>query len=228
MFNLRDGREQRFDIRISNLACEVCTLTVGPGWSVKDVKLEIEKVLLVPHDLLTLVHGSKELEDSQHVDVLYSGDALDLILVQQQDHFEEWADRVERTPLSLEEAPYHVRNDPRIVARAVKGNGRAFNFATQELKQNRSFVLSLVRMNGCVLQAASDELKGDQEIVLAAASQNEHALKYGWKELRRDRNFILSLVRRNPEVLTLACVGASLKTDPEVLSVSRVGMIRCP
>mmetsp|Transcript_34473 Transcript_34473/g.80588 ORF Transcript_34473/g.80588 Transcript_34473/m.80588 type:complete len:294 (-) Transcript_34473:101-982(-) len=66
-------------------------------------------------------------------------------------------------------------------------------YAGDHLKNNRSFVLTMVETNGLNLQFASDELKGDREVVLAAATQNASALQFAAEELRGDPDFMLKV-----------------------------------
>ena len=49
---------------------------------------------------------------------------------------------------------------------AVKSNGNALEFASNELKNNREIVLMAVKSNGHAIKFVSNELKGDREIVL--------------------------------------------------------------
>eukprot|EP00971_Amphidinium_carterae_P135761 2689812-Amphidinium_carterae.1 len=55
-----------------------------------------------------------------------------------------------------------------IVLAAVQRNGRALEFAAEELKGDWDIVLEAVGQNGYALQFAADECKGDRAIVLKA------------------------------------------------------------
>ena len=55
-----------------------------------------------------------------------------------------------------------------ITLEAVKNDGYALDYASEELKADRQIVLEVVKNKGDALEYASEELKSDKEIVLAA------------------------------------------------------------
>ena len=54
------------------------------------------------------------------------------------------------------------------------------------MNYERVSALAAVKQNGLALEYASDELKCDREIVLAAVKQTSHALEYASEELKND------------------------------------------
>merc|ERR1712070_208612 len=62
--------------------------------------------------------------------------------------------------------PYRS-SKPHSVA-AVQQDGRALEFASEELKKDPTVVLAAVQQDGCALEFASEELKKDPTVVLAA------------------------------------------------------------
>ena len=71
---------------------------------------------------------------------------------------------------------------------AVSLNGKALQFATEELKGDRKIVMAAVSNNGFALLFATEELRGDRKIVMAAVSQNGRALQFAVRELRGPRD----------------------------------------
>ena len=67
---------------------------------------------------------------------------------------------------------------------AVKQNGRALQFASAALKDDREIVLEAVKQNGRALEYVSAALKDDREIVLEAVKQNGNALQFASAGLR--------------------------------------------
>jgi len=67
----------------------------------------------------------------------------------------------------------------------------------------REIVLAAVRQNGKALRYASDELRADREIVLAAVRQSCWALEYASKDLRADREIVLAAVQQR--LITKRC-----------------------
>ena len=57
--------------------------------------------------------------------------------------------------------------------------------------------MEAVRQDGMALCYASNELKADREIVLEAVRQNDSALRYASKELQVDREFVSKRARQN-------------------------------
>ena len=49
---------------------------------------------------------------------------------------------------------------------AVRQNGNALQYASQELTRDREVVMEAVRQNGWALQFASEELKRHREVVI--------------------------------------------------------------
>ena len=57
-------------------------------------------------------------------------------------------------------------------------------------------VLEAVRLNGYALCFASDELRNDREVVLAAVNQEGWALRHASEELQNDREMVLAAVKQ--------------------------------
>ena len=106
-------------------------------------------------------------------------------------------------------------SDRNFVLAAVSQNGRALQYAYEDLKKDKDIVLAAVSQNGRALQYASDELKKDKEVVLAAVSQNGRALRYASPEMKDDRGVILEAVRLKGDALMYA--SETLQNDKEIV-----------
>ena len=54
--------------------------------------------------------------------------------------------------------------------------GYSLQFASDALRSDKEFILSLVKKNGMVLECVSDALKHDKDVIYAALTQNGNAL----------------------------------------------------
>lgn len=70
----------------------------------------------------------------------------------------------------------------------------SFQFVSPVLKEDREFVLEMLKINGLVLEYVSPEFQADRELVLEAVKQNVSALEYASPKLKADREFILEVV----------------------------------
>ena len=61
---------------------------------------------------------------------------------------------------------------------AVKQDGRALEFASEEPRGHRDVVLEAVKQDGRALEFASEEPRGHRDVVLEAVKQNGAALRY--------------------------------------------------
>jgi hypothetical protein len=69
--------------------------------------------------------------------------------------------------------------------KAVRLDGLLLEFATQKWQNHQGVVLEAVRQNGFALQFASEDLKADRLIVHHAYQQNRDSLEFASAELRR-------------------------------------------
>ncbi len=109
----------------------------------------------------------------------------------------------------------NLKNDKEFVLEAVKSNGYALEYASDNLKNDKDFVLEVVKQDVRALEYVPDNLKNDKEFVLEAVKSNGNALKYASDNLRNDKEFVLDAAKYH----SVALQGASdnLKTDKEFL-----------
>jgi hypothetical protein len=60
-----------------------------------------------------------------------------------------------------------------VVLAVVQQNGKALEYASEELRGDREVVLAAVQQHWGALEYASEGLKGDREVVLAARNESE-------------------------------------------------------
>jgi len=107
--------------------------------------------------------------------------------------------------------PILASSDKAIVLAAVKKNGFALQFASEDLKNDREIVLAAVQQNGLALAYASPDIQAESAIVLKAFKQNGFALQYASKDLKDNREFILAAVKKNG--FSFVCTSPKLKAD---------------
>eukprot|EP00759_Apiculatamorpha_spiralis_P050474 PhF_6_TR477/c0_g1_i1/m.218 len=108
-------------------------------------------------------------------------------------------------------------SDVDIITAAVLQRSSSFKFADVSLKANRTFVLSLVRKKGDVIQYAAEELKGDVEIATEAVVTSPVAYRYVAQSLHKNRSFVLDVLRRNPKVFLF--LEGEYQHDEEVIAL---------
>lgn len=75
----------------------------------------------------------------------------------------------------------------------VDNQGALLEFLSKNLKNNDRIVLKAVKNNGLSLQFASEELRNDKEIVLEAINQNTKAIEFASIDLQNDTDIIEQL-----------------------------------
>ena len=77
-----------------------------------------------------------------------------------------------------------LKNDKEFMIACVKENVKSLLHSSDNLKNDKEFILTCIKENGLALEYASDDLKNDIEIVLYAVLQDELALKFASIELK--------------------------------------------
>jgi hypothetical protein len=116
---------------------------------------------------------------------------------------------------ALKYASDELKADRVVVLEAVKQDGSTLHYAAAELKADRGVVLAAVKQDGVALLSASAELKADRGVVLAAVKQNGDALWHASDELTNDRGVVLEAVKQNGDALKYA--SDELKADRGVV-----------
>lgn len=99
-------------------------------------------------------------------------------------------------------------NDRFKALQAVKENGRALKSVSKELQSDREVVMAAV-MNydnafSSPFQYASRSLKNDKEFVLAVVKEDPQALQFAFKRLRDDKDVVLAAIKRYDSAIIFA------------------------
>lgn len=93
---------------------------------------------------------------------------------------------VQSTPEILETISPHIKDDPVFMLEAIRKNGYAYNYASDRLKDNDAFVLSICKFDGWLaLYYASARIRNLDEIVLQATTQNQNAISFASSRLQK-------------------------------------------
>lgn len=98
---------------------------------------------------------------------------------------------------------------------ASNPKGTPFQYASDELKSDKRFVIETMTNNPMALQDVSEELKVDPDVVVAAVNLNGSAWQFVSKECRRDKDFILAVVSRSASILEYT--SETMKSDSDVV-----------
>jgi hypothetical protein len=97
----------------------------------------------------------------------------------------------------MEWASEELRNNRAFVLEAVKQNGLELQFASKQFRNDKQVVLEAVKQDGDAIRYASEQLKNDKDIVLEAVKQNGLALYYASEQLKNDKDIVLEAVKQN-------------------------------
>ncbi|KAG2382573.1 hypothetical protein C9374_005153 [Naegleria lovaniensis] len=70
-------------------------------------------------------------------------------------------------------------------------------------QSDKKMVLEAVKKNGCALEFASEELRNDLQVVLTAIRQNGMSIQYASKSLRLDKDLVIEALKTAPQVITI-------------------------
>lgn len=133
---------------------------------------------------------------------------------------------------AIKEASEELRSNKEFMRKAIElTEGEAFCGATDELKNDKEFVLFAVRHGSpphqcdpdIVLRYASEEMRADKDVVLAAVRKNGWSLYYASEELKADKDVVLVATINNSWSLTYASPTLRENKDFIIELVKRAG-----
>ena len=137
---------------------------------------------------------------------------------------------VEKNIHALQFASDGMKNDKEIITIAVKKNAAdrigdcpIFNYASAALKNDKAFVMELLRIEGVnILRYLSDALKNDKEVVMKSLEFDGRVLEYASDELRNDKEVVMFAVQveYHGEDYALYYASDALQNDKEVVMAS--------
>ena len=111
-----------------------------------------------------------------------------------------------------------MKNDREFMLTAVQQKSGTLLYASDELQNDREMVLAAVKQDGNFLHYVSRELQNDFEIALAAVQQNGYALGSIACKLYKNREIVLAAVKQVGKALKYA--SNELKNDREIVLVA--------
>lgn len=157
-------------------------------------------------------------ESYRYVSSIIKRDADVLDLYKASSEVREWMRRASCSPRCLQTAPHHIREDRRVVLKAVRNCGLSLCMAGPQLQQDRDVVLSAVRQNGRALGMLPKNMKCDHDIVLAAVQQDPSSI---WCDVWLDASIMSNrrIVRCAAALhgIVLAYASRDLQDDKEVV-----------
>ena len=91
-----------------------------------------------------------------------------------------------------------LRDDPEVVAAAIKSDSLAYEYASDRLKRRKS--IAILALEASFQYARLDPaLREDREIAFIAVSLDGSNLKFVGSELRADKEIVAAAISNNPE-----------------------------
>ncbi|MAI81336.1 MAG: hypothetical protein CBE29_00490 [Rickettsiales bacterium TMED269] len=121
----------------------------------------------------------------------------------------------------IEFIPDGLKEDREIVSMALKkSNGSAFEFASEELRNDTEYFLQMPLL-GLAYEYAGEGIKSDKEILLRIFEEgNIHSLEYASNELRADKEIVMKAIGIQPWALTLA--DEKLHNDEDLIAAGGI------
>ena len=127
---------------------------------------------------------------------------------------------VKKNGRALKFASEELRNDKEVVLKAVENDRWALEFASERLRNDKEVVLTAVENDGYALKFASEELKNDKEVVIKAVENYGFALEYASEELRNDKEVVIKAVESRGYALQYA--SEELQKDEEISNMKKI------
>jgi len=185
------------------------SLQVAVGWTIFDVKCELQNVVRMHPGRMRLLFRGLELFDDDSVGSLK--EFLPLSDLSAQAVVGEELANIDQMELEL--AQLYVGFVER-----VRQSWRMLQHAPLALRADRDLVLAAVQQDWRALRFATPEVCADREVVRAAMSQDVQAFELADERLRADRKLVLEAVAKNWRVLDF--VAPSMLEDHEIFALA--------
>jgi hypothetical protein len=191
------------------------------SWSIRDVKLKVEKKRGIPLNVQSIWSGTRRLSDTDLLSSIPEIEGkLRLILIRRIPEQVHWLKLVERESgrASLEQAPEAIRADSEIMLAAAAHDPKVLRHAHQKLLGSSDFMKLSAACNPDCLEWAAQNLWADPEFVLFALRHSWRSMFKASEELRSDRDFMLKAIMINRWALQ----GASdeLRADTDFVTLT--------
>lgn len=141
------------------------------------------------------------------------GLVADLMLVRRSEEHASWLELAESDTYNLSRAPQHVFADRSIVMDAVRIDGDALRYASDELRADPVVVIEALHRSGGPLIYASEKLLRNRDFIMSAVKRNGNALGHAPDRFRSDREIILAALAENPDAIEHALVSERMWAD---------------
>lgn len=118
----------------------------------------------------------------------------------------------------FEFASDNLKSDKEFVLEMVKKRGSLLYIVDNNLKSDKEVVLTAVRQNTCVFQYASDNLKSNREFIFELVEYCGLSIQYASQNLKADREIALRAIKQNP--FSLRYLDDKLKADREIVLIA--------
>jgi hypothetical protein len=93
-----------------------------------------------------------------------------------------------------------------------------FQYASEELKNDKDFVLNVINSDVYYLEHASPKIRSDREIIIRAVQLDGYALQLASEELRSDTEIVKLAILSQP--LSIQFAGSDLRNNKELLKLA--------
>lgn len=130
---------------------------------------------------------------------------------------DDWKILIEEEPAILKSSPDEIRDNEEVVIKAFEKEPNSLVGMSKRLKNDRVFILNLVKRNILAFNYMATNLLGDREIALESLKQKGELLHYISDELKADKEVVIEAVKNNANALYYA--SWDLQNDKEILSL---------
>ena len=110
---------------------------------------------------------------------------------------------------ALKDFSNEIKKDKDVIGVAVKNDAfHAFKYMAEELKQDKKFILSLIKINTVAFRFCNEELKNNKKFVMAAIKENVQVFNELSEELKKDSEILEARDEAQPNITKAAKVAS--------------------
>ncbi len=116
---------------------------------------------------------------------------------------------------ALKKASDEIKNDKLFIIEILAKNPLALEFVSKELQNDKKVVLEAIKAHPDAFQFASEELKNDKEFVLEAIEISDRIIKYASFNLRNDKDVAFKIIKRG--AYSIKDMSHSILADKDII-----------
>lgn len=182
------------------------------SWTIRDIKDALQHKAKMPREQQRLLLGQIDLVDTLRLSEVAAPQSkpnnmlmLTLVLVlEEYCDYERVARAVRKDWNVLQYATTELRHDRTIMRSAIRKNWKAMNLGPASFWADRGLVLLLLKQDGMLLEKASEELRADVVLVAAAMEHNWRAMRHASPELFAEPYLLLDGIARHAGAMEYA------------------------